>query len=50
MRKGLLAAGQCFEELGQPAKARSFYEELLNRFPDSAETREAKTRLRGLQR
>ncbi len=47
VRKGLLAVGECYEKLGEPAKARSFYEELLTRFPDSQESRAAKARLRG---
>ncbi len=46
--KGLLAAGQCFEQLDEPEKAKRFYQELLTRFPDAQETREAKARLRGL--
>ena len=48
VRKGLLAGGECFEQLRQPAKARGLYEELLDRFPDSEESRVAKARMRGL--
>lgn len=46
--KGLLAAGQCFEQLEEPDKAKRFYQELLTRFPNAQESREAKARLGGL--
>ncbi len=48
VRKGLLAGGECYEQLRQPAKARGLYQELLTRFPDAEESRVAKARLRGL--
>jgi len=48
VRKGLLAAGRTYEQLQQPQKARRFYEELLRRFPASAESQDAQSRLRGV--
>jgi TolA-binding protein len=47
VRRGLLEAARCYEALGEPQKARKFYEELVERFADSTEAREALTRLKG---
>lgn len=43
--KGLLQAGLACERLKQPEKARRFYSELVQRFPDAPESAEARTRL-----
>lgn len=43
--KGLLAAGLCCEQLQQPEKARRFFTELVQRFPDTEEAGNAKARL-----
>ena len=47
VRRGLLQAGRCYEELQQPRKARRFYEELLSRFPETPEAKQARSRLKG---
>jgi len=46
VRRGLLQAGLTYTQLEQPAKARRFFEELVSRFPESAEATQAKQRLR----
>ncbi|MGE3173067.1 MAG: tetratricopeptide repeat protein [Planctomycetota bacterium] len=43
--RGLLQAGRCCEQLEQPDKARRFYQELVQRFPERPEAAAAKTRL-----
>ncbi len=45
--RGLLEAGRCYADLGQPAKAAKFWKELVERFPDSDCAREAKQKLQG---
>jgi len=45
VQKGLLQAGLCCEKLNQPDKARRFFEELVQRFPQAAEAATAKSRL-----
>lgn len=45
---GLLRAAECYEELQQPAKATKFYQELLERFPDSDQAKTAKEKTRGV--
>ncbi|MBK8098481.1 MAG: tetratricopeptide repeat protein [Planctomycetes bacterium] len=47
IRKGLLHAGLTYDGLKQPEKARRFYDELIRRYPDAAETKDAQARLRG---
>jgi TolA-binding protein len=47
VRRGLLETGRCYLELEQPAKAKRFFDELGERFPDSAEANEAKGLARG---
>ncbi|MCA8947998.1 MAG: tetratricopeptide repeat protein, partial [Planctomycetes bacterium] len=46
VRKGLLAAGLVYEQLQQPDKAKRFFAELVDKYPDSAEAKAAKDRLR----
>ncbi|HZT56423.1 MAG TPA: tetratricopeptide repeat protein, partial [Burkholderiaceae bacterium] len=48
VRRGLLQAGLCYERLQQPAKARRFFDELVRRFPQSQEGKEAQSHLRGV--
>jgi len=49
IRRGLLAAGVCYEELQQPTKAAKFFHELTERFPDAAESQEARAHLSKLE-
>lgn len=46
VRRGLLQAGIVYQQLRQPDKARRFFEELLSKYPDSAEASAARDRLR----
>ncbi len=46
VRKGLLQAGIVYQQLRQPEKAKRFFEELQNKYPQSAEAAAAKSRLR----
>jgi TolA-binding protein len=48
VRRGLLQAGLCYERLQQPGKARRFFDELVRRFPQSQEGKEAQSHLRGV--
>lgn len=48
VRKGLLQAGITYAQLEQPAKARRFFEELIQRHADSDEAKDAQQRLRAL--
>ena len=41
--------GVCFQELGDKDDAKTFYQEVISRFPNSDEARRAKTRLKGLK-
>ncbi len=43
--KGLLQAGLCCEQLQQPDKARRFFAELVQRFPDAPEAKTARSHL-----
>lgn len=47
--KGLLQVGLCFEELQQPAKATKFFRELIEKYPKSAESEQARARLLKLE-
>lgn len=40
--------GVCFQELGLKDEAKTFYDELVAKFPNSAEAKKAKTRLKSL--
>lgn len=42
--------GVCFQELGSNEDARAFYEEVIAKFPKSADAKKAKTRLAGLKK
>lgn len=42
--------GVCFQELGANDDARAFYEEVIGKFPKSADAKKAKTRLAGLKK
>ncbi len=42
--------GVCFQELGANEDARAFYEEVIAKFPKSADAKKAKTRLAGLKK
>lgn len=42
--------GVCFQELGMKDEARTFYDEVANKFPKSDQARKAKTRLKGLKK
>lgn len=44
--RGLLQAGTCYQQLGQPDKASRFFEELIARFPQREEARAAQKQLR----
>lgn len=41
--------GVCFQELGMKDEAKTFYDELIGKFPSSAEARRAKIRLKKLK-
>ena len=41
--------GQCFKELGMKAEAKSFFEEVVDHHPSSAEAKKAKSFLKGLK-
>lgn len=41
--------GQAFQELGMKAEAKSFYEEVVDKFPASKEAKRAQIRLKGLK-
>lgn len=40
--------GVCFQELGMKDEAKTFYDEVIGKFPKSDEARRARTRLKGL--
>jgi TolA-binding protein len=42
--------GVSFQELGMKDEAKTFYDELVNKFPDSNEAHKAKIRLKGLKK
>jgi TolA-binding protein len=42
--------GVCFQELGMKDEARTFYDEVLGKFPKSDQARKAKTRLKSLKK
>lgn len=42
--------GVCFQELGMKDEARSFYEEVVSKFPDGGEAKKARTRLKSLKK
>jgi TolA-binding protein len=42
--------GVCFQELGLKDEAKTFYDEVLGKFPNSAEAKKAKTRLKSLKK
>lgn len=42
--------GVCFQELGMKDEARTFYDEVVSKFPNSAEAKKAKTRLKSLKK
>jgi len=42
--------GQSFQELGMKAEAKSFYEEVVDKYPSSGEAKKAKTKLKGLKK
>lgn len=46
--RGLLAAGRSLERLGKPEEARAIYQELIRRYPESADREAAEYRLREL--
>lgn len=45
--EGLFLAGMCLEKLGDPAKAKSQYEEVVSKYPTTPFAAEARKRLRG---
>jgi TolA-binding protein len=42
--------GVCFQEIGMKDEAKTFYDELISKFPSSSEAKKAKTRLKGLKK
>jgi TolA-binding protein len=46
VQKGLLQAGLCYQSLQQPEKARKFFDELVRRYPKSAEAEQARAHLK----
>lgn len=42
--------GVCFQELGMRDEARTFYEEVVGKFPKSGEAKKARTRLKSLKK
>ncbi|MCC7404355.1 MAG: tetratricopeptide repeat protein [Bdellovibrionales bacterium] len=45
-----LKIGVCFQELGMNSDARAFFDEVVEKFPKSAEAKEAKTRLKSIKK
>lgn len=42
--------GQAFQELGMKAEAKSFYEEVVDKYPSSGEAKKAKSKLKALKK
>jgi TolA-binding protein len=42
--------GVCFQELGMKDEARTFYDELVGKFPNSSEAKKAKSRIKSLKK
>lgn len=49
VQRGLFEAAHCYEKLEQPQKAKKFFGELVERFPDAELTKEARTALQRLR-